>query len=223
MSFSKQLQARVRAAQREQERKLGARVEALRNVPLEELVREAHKVRGGFAQHRTLTVLAGEVEGAARAGEGDRARVALEALIEEARRISALPDLEAPPSEGPASNASAPRAGRILIADDDDAIRRMTKLVLERVGGYEVVALPSGEGVLKLLEDESFDLLIADAMMPGTSGIELCAALADSDLPVAVLSAASPEELGTEPTCRWWRKPLSADELLERVAECMDG
>jgi PAS domain S-box-containing protein len=63
-------------------------------------------------------------------------------------------------------------AGRILVVDDDDSIRRMLQRMLGRE--HEVVATASAEEARKVLESDScFDVIICDVMMPNMSGAEL--------------------------------------------------
>jgi CheY-like chemotaxis protein len=60
---------------------------------------------------------------------------------------------------------------RILIVDDDGAVRTTIQLLLERAG-HDVVAASDGRKGLALLEAEAFDLLFLDIFMPGMDGIE---------------------------------------------------
>ena len=62
---------------------------------------------------------------------------------------------------------------RILIVDDEDRIRRILKLQLEREG-YEIVLAESGEQAMNILEKEDeLDALITDIKMPGVDGYQL--------------------------------------------------
>lgn len=61
---------------------------------------------------------------------------------------------------------------RILLAEDDDAMRQYLARALER-SGYEVKAVDRGTEALPLLETERFDLLLTDIVMPEMDGIEL--------------------------------------------------
>ena len=61
---------------------------------------------------------------------------------------------------------------RILLAEDDRAMREYLARALER-SGYGVVAVGCGTEALPLLEAEAFDLLLTDIVMPGMDGIEL--------------------------------------------------
>ncbi len=61
---------------------------------------------------------------------------------------------------------------RILLAEDDEAMRAYLTRALERVG-YSVTAVDRGTAALPLLETESFELLLTDIVMPEMDGIEL--------------------------------------------------
>ncbi|MDT9600815.1 cell cycle two-component system response regulator CpdR [Sphingosinicella rhizophila] len=61
---------------------------------------------------------------------------------------------------------------RILLAEDDDAMRVYLARALER-SGYEVVSVDRGTAALPFLESEHFDLLLTDIVMPEMDGIEL--------------------------------------------------
>jgi two-component system cell cycle response regulator CpdR len=61
---------------------------------------------------------------------------------------------------------------RILLAEDDQAMRTYLVRALENAG-YEVAAVDRGTAALPLLEDEHFDLLLSDIVMPEMDGIEL--------------------------------------------------
>jgi two-component system cell cycle response regulator CpdR len=61
---------------------------------------------------------------------------------------------------------------RILLAEDDQAMRGYISRALENAG-YSVVAVGSGEDAMPHLTTEIFDLLLSDIVMPEMDGIEL--------------------------------------------------
>lgn len=61
---------------------------------------------------------------------------------------------------------------RILLAEDDDAMREYLARALEKAG-YQVSAVDRGTAAIPLLESEHFDLLLTDIVMPEMDGIEL--------------------------------------------------
>ena len=61
---------------------------------------------------------------------------------------------------------------RILLAEDDEAMRTYLARALENAG-YDVVAVDCGLAALPYLQSEYFDLLLSDIVMPEMDGIEL--------------------------------------------------
>ena len=61
---------------------------------------------------------------------------------------------------------------RILLAEDDEAMRTYLARALEQAG-YTVDAVDRGTAALPLLESEEYDLLLSDIVMPEMDGIEL--------------------------------------------------
>jgi two-component system cell cycle response regulator CpdR len=61
---------------------------------------------------------------------------------------------------------------RILLAEDDDAMRTYLSRALSNAG-FEVIAVDRGTHALPLLENQEFDLLLSDIVMPEMDGIEL--------------------------------------------------
>lgn len=64
---------------------------------------------------------------------------------------------------------------RVLIVDDSKAQRRILAVQLAR-WGYRVSEAESGEAALALCEEQGFDIVLSDWMMPGMTGLELCKA-----------------------------------------------
>ena len=78
---------------------------------------------------------------------------------------------------------------RILIVDDDRELGEMLKEFLEP-DHFELTARLSGEDGLQALQDEEFDLLILDIMLPGISGIDVLRQVRQSnDIPIVMLTA----------------------------------
>lgn len=72
------------------------------------------------------------------------------------------------------------RMARILLAEDDDALRAFLTTSLKRAG-HEVLAFGDGDSAWEALEHASFDLLLTDIVMPGLDGIELARRGAEAD------------------------------------------
>lgn len=82
----------------------------------------------------------------------------------------------APPTSAPtvASATGAPRGTRILLVDDDVALRDVTRRIL-RDAGYDVRVAGDGREALDVLADASFDVdvVVSDVVMPRLGGVEL--------------------------------------------------
>lgn len=113
---------------------------------------------------------------------------------------------------------------RILIAEDEDAIREFIVINLKRAG-YDVVDCPNGEDALNAYEhtDDPFDVVILDVMMPKMDGFTVCKKIrASSDsVGIVMLTAKSQEMdkvnglmLGADD---YITKPFSPGELVARV------
>ena len=62
-------------------------------------------------------------------------------------------------------------SSRLLLVDDEDAIRIIASISLERVGGWKVIAASSGQAALEAVQDDGpFDAVLMDVMMPGLDG-----------------------------------------------------
>jgi two-component sensor histidine kinase len=84
-------------------------------------------------------------------------------------------------------------AGRVLYVDDDEGLRRLVSRALAR-RGYEVTSAASAEEGLKLVADQSFDVIALDHYMPGMGGFEaLTTLLAQPDPPPIVYVTGSDE------------------------------
>ncbi|MDX2540005.1 MULTISPECIES: response regulator transcription factor [Streptomyces] len=79
---------------------------------------------------------------------------------------------------------------RVLVADDDAAVRRSLERGL-RLEGFSVVLADDGRGALAAVRDGAPDAVVLDVSMPGLSGIEVCRTLRaeGDDVPVLMLSA----------------------------------
>lgn len=128
-------------------------------------------------------------------------------------------------------NAAAPRP-RVLLVDDDAAIRRLVSLALEDLE-VDLVCCADGAEALQRLRDAPARLVITDLMMPGITGYALLQQLADdpalragAKLAVfsAGLNAQAQERLAGLPLWRLIHKPTSvmalADTVAEALAEC---
>ncbi|MBW2268805.1 MAG: sigma-54-dependent Fis family transcriptional regulator [Deltaproteobacteria bacterium] len=90
-------------------------------------------------------------------------------------------------------------ADRLLIIDDDDALRESLELVLT-AEGYEVQTVEDAGAAIALVETASFEAILCDLRMPGVDGMELLPQLVRRlpQTPVIMMSAYGTEELALE-------------------------
>ena len=88
-------------------------------------------------------------------------------------------------------------AQKVLIVDDEEDIRELARISLERVAGLRVVAASSGEEGIELARSEQPDAVLLDAMMPGVDGPETLRRLksdpATASIPVVFLTGSVQE------------------------------
>jgi PAS domain S-box-containing protein len=115
----------------------------------------------------------------------------------------------------------------VLVAEDEETIRRLVTQVLSR-SGYRVHAAATGDEALAVLERRrgEVDLLLTDVVMPGMSGPDLAraASAANPDLRVLFTSgyASEPDEAFEDPDVDFIGKPFSPQALVAKVREVLD-
>lgn len=112
---------------------------------------------------------------------------------------------------------------RVLIVDDETAIREMIVLALE-MAGYETVEAADGLQALHLIQSQPFDLVLMDWMMPGASGLETARRIRKDEqnkgLPIVMLTAKEDEDAkitGLSVADDFITKPFSPRELVARL------
>lgn len=217
-------------------RELAARIENGDAQARKELKSESHKLRGvaGSYGHQDLTEKASQLEQRASvsppASVGQMARELADLAEEKGRKSKPPPAAPAPDAQASSaprnSKPAAPRAAtsgprlRVLAMDDDPITRRLLLLTLEQVGGFEAQIVSSAAEALDSLSKHTFDLIVADAMMPDMNGRQFSSAARaqGAKMPIVILSAASPDELGWPSDGgsgdRWLRKPFKPTDLV---------
>lgn len=113
---------------------------------------------------------------------------------------------------------------KIIVAEDELAIREFVVINLERAG-YEVTECDDGSKAWQILEEKNFEFEIAilDVMMPGMDGMELCKKLrkASKTIGIIILTAKSQEMDKISGLMHgaddYVIKPFSPSELIARV------
>ena len=118
---------------------------------------------------------------------------------------------------------------RILVADDDDGLRQLLRMILQREG-FEVIEAADGEQTLARATDSDPTLILLDVMMPGMDGYDVCRQLKNDhrtgEVPVIFVSAAEDVRyrnevmrLGADDCIK---KPIGPRELIARVKCVME-
>jgi len=118
---------------------------------------------------------------------------------------------------------------RILLVEDEAAVRAVTRQLLQR-NGYSVIEAPEGAVALTLLNggEVTVDLLLTDVVMPGMSGRELAerAATGCPGLRVLFMSGYTDDAVVRhrilEAGLNYLQKPFHPDALLRKVRDVLD-
>jgi signal transduction histidine kinase len=119
----------------------------------------------------------------------------------------------------------------ILLADDEQPLRRLARILLER-RGYRVLEAASGADALSVwaAHGSEIDLLVTDMIMPGgLSGRELAARLREQNpgLKIIYTTGYSPDVLGSNLTLsdasNFLAKPYDPEKLIQTVRACLDA
>ena len=117
---------------------------------------------------------------------------------------------------------------KVLIVDDEEAIREMISVALE-LAGFQWIEAENAQVAHSRIVDERPDLILLDWMLPGISGIELARRLkrdeATGEIPIIMLTARSEEDnkiqgldAGADD---YITKPFSTRELISRINAVM--
>jgi two-component system response regulator AtoC len=116
---------------------------------------------------------------------------------------------------------------RILIVDDDDALRESLELVLV-AEGYEVVGVAGGPAALTALQAAPVDVVLCDLRMPGMDGMELLPQLVRRlpGVPVILMSAYGSADLAVEAMNRgaydYLSKPFQPSEVILTIRKARE-
>ncbi len=139
--------------------------------------------------------------------------------------MNALPDKDACAPHG--YTQAPPERNRILLVEDDAAVRRYLEVTLQRAG-YHTTAVADGLQALRQFLTERFDLVITDAMLPYVSGREICRFLRShphlARTPIVLLSGfsgAMRDDAATEADV-YMAKPVRPEELIACIAHLIE-
>jgi two-component system, cell cycle sensor histidine kinase and response regulator CckA len=151
-------------------------------------------------------------------GAGSRFRIYLP-------RVTGVPDMVEPPEPTIAPQRA---EGTLLLVEDEAAVRRLARRVLEGVG-YRVLEASSGAEAMRLVEqwEGPLDLVVTDVIMPGMSGQELSARLRVERpwLRILYVSGYTDDAIlqhgNLLPNTGFLQKPFTPGSLAQRVREVM--
>jgi two-component system NtrC family sensor kinase len=135
-------------------------------------------------------------------------------------------------SIGPRETTPEVEGGRekILVVEDEPAVRAVAKRALETVG-YRVVTAASGDEGLAIFRDQEgeLDLILSDLVMPGLSGGDLYKTLRDEGHPVKFILASgytgrdTKEREALDPNVPFVQKPWHLANLLQTIRDVLDS
>lgn len=119
---------------------------------------------------------------------------------------------------------------KILVVDDDPAVRRLLSQALE-LEGYSVVIASDGEEALRELPGAAPEVVVLDIMMPRMNGLDVLERIrrdpATATLPVILLTARSSKEDVWDGWQRgvdyYMTKPFDVEELLRFIQHVLEG
>ena len=121
-----------------------------------------------------------------------------------------------------------PARQRILWADDQIDLLKPHILFLEEKG-YSVTGVPNGDDAIALIEQESYDLVLLDEMMPGKNGLETLAELRKlrSDIPVIMITKSEEETLMNQALGQQVQdflvKPVNPVQIFSAIKRLFEG
>ncbi|HYU49759.1 MAG TPA: PAS domain S-box protein [Candidatus Limnocylindria bacterium] len=167
----------------------------------------------------TVRQSGGQIRVRSEPGQGSTFRVAFPRASAADRGVRPA----APPSR-PLPSAS----GTILLVEDEPIVRALIRVVLERTG-YTILEAPDGPAALAIADEHpQIDLLLADVVMPGMTGLELARRVAGKlrGLPIVLMSGYAEEGLppsaAADNEMGFVAKPFTTESLEGAVREALD-
>ena len=140
-----------------------------------------------------------------------------------------LAQTEPAPVLGPAMSRLPRGDETILLVDDDEGVRAVSRRILQRAG-YTVLSAPDGVEALRIIADAGSDvqLLVTDVVMPGLGGRELVMRVRETHPSLRVLFVSGYTEEGVrrhgvlDSESTFLEKPFTAERLAQKVREVLD-
>jgi len=119
-------------------------------------------------------------------------------------------------------------AERILVVDDEPNMLRLLKTIIMDKTGYVVITTNNPLEVSKLLQEESFDLVITDLKMPLVDGLDLIDIVkkVDAKLPIIIITAYGTTETAEEAVQKgaydFITKPFRKETILITIKRALE-
>ena len=118
---------------------------------------------------------------------------------------------------------------KVMIVEDEEAVRRLLAATLGRDRGYAMLEAKDGREALELARREQPDLVFLDIVMPGMDGFAVCAALKHSNdtagikmvMLTALAAEAERQKAADAGADDYFVKPFSPRALLDKVSEAL--
>ena len=152
-------------------------------------------------------------------GKGARFKVYLPRVAAAAQRFESASDVSLPGG-----------SETILLVEDDESMRRLTRSCLEK-RGYTVLDVPNGEVAIRTVSEhrDPIHLLLTDVVMPGINGRQLSESLAIArpEMRILYISGYTADIIAErgilEPQLVLLEKPFTQQALLQKVRKVLDG
>ena len=104
---------------------------------------------------------------------------------------------------------------RILVLDDDDQIRRMIRIILEKEG-HSVFVAKDGNEALLIWRQEFVDLVITDILMPEKDGLEVILNIRNNPRGIKIIAMSGGGQAMSSDGCLILASDLGADAVLQK-------
>ena len=116
---------------------------------------------------------------------------------------------------------------RILVVDDEESMRQLLEIALGK-DGHRITLADSGKAATKLIDQNSFDLVISDIKMPDMSGVDVLRHVKETEpgTPVIMVTAYASAETAVEGlrlgAYDYLTKPFKVDELKANIRNALE-
>jgi len=102
---------------------------------------------------------------------------------------------------------------RVLIVDDEEANRKLLKIILKRLGySFTISEATNGQEAVKKLKKNKFDIVFLDVLLPDINGTELIPYI-DKHSKIVLITALENEEIKTIREVDYLQKPINIEKL----------